>query len=189
MTTQSFLYKQNDALKVPVDGLTDEAEFLIVAARAVGLKHEGYSSRACDDMYEPRYTEPGLVVPHDTKHPNHLLCDTSGSWNPLLDDGDCQRLAAHLRINTLHLSFLSPESHRVVAGMANWWAPEVAVNDDPAAAMRRAVVLAAVMYQLAFEAQAEKNGGAPRPERSRAEVEQRVRSSKLPASVKKGSAA
>lgn len=157
MTTQSFFYKQNDALKVPVDGLSEEWEFLVVAARAVGLGHEGYRTCAVDDMYSPRNADPGLVVSHHVYLATPHLCDTSGAWNPLLDDGDCQRLAVHLHINTMHLSFLSPESHRVVAGMANWWAPEVAVNDDPRAAARRAVVLAAVMYQLAKEAHEKKN--------------------------------
>lgn len=160
MTTQSFLYKQNDALKVPVDGLTDESEFLLVAARAVGLVHGGYRSCACDDIYEPRYAEPGLAILSEVTHyAGRHLCDTSGVWNPLENDGDAQRLAVHLKINTMHLSFLVPDAYRVVAGISSWWAPEVAVNGEPAVAMRRAVVLAAVMYQLAKE-EHEKGGAA-----------------------------
>ena len=163
MTTQSFLYKQNDALKVPVEKLADEAEFLLAAARAVGLAHEGYSACACGNMYHPRDADPGLVVTFDTKYANAHLCDTSGAWNPLLDDGDSQRLAVHLKINTLHLSFMVPESYRVVAGLANWWGPEVLVNGDPRAAMRRAIVLAAVMYQLAKEANEKPTTGEDSP--------------------------
>ena len=80
--------------------MTDQ-ELLEMAAKAIGLEHEGYANPACGDYYHPRDGDAGLRTSFDVKNESSL-CDGSGAWNPLTNDGDALRLAVNLRMNVFH---------------------------------------------------------------------------------------
>ena len=80
------------------------------------------------------------IVLHWHEPTKSAWVDGPQTWNPLTDDGDAFRLAV-----TLELSIIpdrTSKSMKVFSGTAPIWAEE-SRKDDPLAATRRAIVLAA----------------------------------------------
>ena len=63
-------------------------------------------------------------------------------WNPLTDDGDALRLAVKLRIEIAFSEYPDGEE-TAIAQYGKWAWREVSMEQDPHAATRRAIVLAA----------------------------------------------
>lgn len=110
----------------PVGGGLGEREMLEAAAKAAGL--------------ELKWGESHIVG--DSEIDCTDLAETDeGPWNPLWDDGDALRLAAHLRLKVL------PGKHKGDGCTVEPQRPGIAgctaFRDDPAEQMRFAIVFVA----------------------------------------------
>jgi hypothetical protein len=104
--------------------MTDK-QILELAAKAAGIKlvfDPHGLPRNCTDM------EPAMNI------------FAAKLWNPLEDDGDALRLAVKLGIQIVHYSVTSKGLDRVNAGRNG---SPILYGDDPYAATRRAITLAA----------------------------------------------
>ena len=104
--------------------MTDR-ELLELAAKAAGIKVKGYFE-----------DEPTLLIKPGIRLP-------PARWNPLTDDGDALRLAVKLE---LEISASYDESANVYVGYDDGERIRYVINekgDDPYAATRRAIVMAA----------------------------------------------
>lgn len=103
-----------------------DRELLELAAKAAGVKIEGYMERI-DDYYS------------DWNGAAAFALEDGGYWNPLTDDGDALRLAFKLKLN---ISFIGTSVH------AGWNTRDPSPDgwgnqEDGEAIMRRAIVRAA----------------------------------------------
>lgn len=110
-------------------------EMLEMAAMAAGVRYDPELSRPHPTsgafwglwlLYDREPTE------HDRRH-----------WNPLTDDGDALRMAVKLNLFLVPLSFLRPDAHEIVVGVADWDGAREKANGDPYAATRLAITRAA----------------------------------------------
>jgi len=94
----------------------------------------------------------GINYSHDNahwKHEDHCafwsyddLCTCGARWNPLTDDGDALRLAVKLGI-AVQCHLHDSEGYALAGAGQIPNAVDIRPNDDPYAATRRAIVLAA----------------------------------------------
>lgn len=130
-----------------------DRELLELAAKAAGLSHDGYSNHVSCDMYDPRDGDPGLEISFDVQQKSQL-CDNSGVWNPLRDDGDALRLAVSLLIQVVQdrMGFVKvgwsvgfDSGTPSMDGRGPWYLKEWLSDHsgDRQAATRRAIVRAA----------------------------------------------
>lgn len=106
-----------------------DRELLELAAKAVGLEHEGWGSDYIEDGPYGDSCPEGLVV-------EGLI------WNPLTDDGDARRLAVNLRLwiryrDDSSISMCWYDERGIFAGSVT------EDGDNIEAATRRAIVRAA----------------------------------------------
>ena len=101
-------------------------EMLEAAARAAGMNYLIWTPGASP------------LVPSEHRAMPDRCC-----WNPLEDDGDALRLAVRLNLHLRPLSFLCPNAHEIVVGVADWYGVSEKANGDPYAATRLAITRAA----------------------------------------------
>jgi hypothetical protein len=107
-----------------------DRELLELAAKAAGI--EVTRSRLEDPLNRD------MLVENSVRNGGQRL----GPWNPLTDDGDALRLAVELGI-AVQCHLHDGEGYALAGAGQIPNAVDIRPNDDPAAATRRAIVLAA----------------------------------------------
>lgn len=69
-------------------------------------------------------------------------------WDPYSCDADSRRLEVSLFINVRHTSFLVPNSHTIEIGIANDWMLSAKAGPDPAATLRKMILMLATMIGI-----------------------------------------
>ena len=113
----------------------EKREMLGMAAKAAGVRYD-------PELSKPHPTSGafwGLWLLYDREPTEH----DRRHWNPLTDDGDALRLAVRLNLHLRPLSFLCPDAHEIVVGVADWDGLSEKANGDPYAATRLAITKAA----------------------------------------------
>ena len=115
----------------------EKREMLEAAARA-------FWGSEIDDVCTVEWSElDGAIAYTHADNQDHNGCDQAFLWDPLEDDGDALRLAVKLNLHLRPLSFLCPDAHEIVVGVADWDGVHEKANGDPYAATRLAITRAA----------------------------------------------
>lgn len=115
----------------------DDREMLELAAKAAGIEQGA------------ERTECGISTTLPDGRHGHLP-----RWNPLADDGDALRLAIDLGLDICIHDRASVNSGRWSAELDVHWLSPIQFGNDPYAAARRAIVLAAAAIAQADEQEA-----------------------------------
>jgi hypothetical protein len=114
-------------------------------AQVYGVGNKGGEAVSDRELLELAAKAAGIRINYwvyDNDDDSPSVLESGGIWNPLTDDGDALRLAVKLGI-AVQCHLHDGEGYALAGAGQIPNAVDIRPNDDPAAATRRAIVLAA----------------------------------------------